>query len=107
MTIFVISRLAKYVRFASEMSGLRIGNFNFFFLISKKINVLLEPGSLDLVHDAETNRWTCVLKLSHLGAEGNIAYMIRSNVPNLLKFKVSGKKAKIKLKLHRDRLEAY
>ena len=65
--------VAKYVRFASEMSGLRI-----------------EPGgSLDLVHDGETNRWSCLLKLSHLGSgAANIAYMIRANAPQLLKFKV-------------------
>merc|ERR1711892_14280 len=66
-----LTELAKYVRFASEMSGLRI-----------------EPGSLDLVHNVETNKWSCVLKLSHLGgAAADIAYMIRANASNVLKFK--------------------
>ena len=61
--------------------------------------MIVEPGSLDLVQDVETNRWSCTLKMSHLGTAGNIAYMIRANLPNVLKFKV----VLIKLQAHFDK----
>ena len=59
--------------------------------------MIVEPGSLDLVQDVETNRWSCTLKMSHLGTAGNIAYMIRANLPNVLKFKG------VLMKLHFDK----
>ena len=85
----IFQKVAKSVRFASEMSGLRIGKLSktdFSFVKS-----FLEPGSLDLQFDNETGRWSKSLKMTNRIESGNIVYTMKTSVAEILKFKVNFK----------------
>lgn len=83
---YFFQKVAKSVRFASEMSGLRIGKLlkvDFRF-----VKLFLEPGSLDLQFDNETGRWSKSLKMTNRIESGNIVYTMKTSVAEILKFKV-------------------